>query len=163
MPEYSSGEPIILAENRHVVATDYQRLITAADEIGELANGLGAVNHGGLGSNAWVVAGVKSVTGKPILANDPHFGSSIPSMWYLTHLSAGDLDVIGATLPGLPSIVSGRNRHIAWGVTHLVADVQDVYRERLDAEGRMAEFKGQPEAVQLIQETIRVSGGAPVT
>ena len=163
MPEYSSGEPIILAENRHVGATDYQRLITAADEIGELANGLGAVNHGGLGSNAWVVAGVKSVTGKPILANDPHFGSSIPSMWYLTHLSAGDLDVIGATLPGLPSIVSGRNRHIAWGVTHLVADVQDVYRERLDAEGRMAEFKGQPEAVQFIEEKIGVSGGAPVT
>ena len=162
MPEYSEGEPIILAINAHV-PTDYGRLIAAADEVQKFAGGIGAINHGGLGSNAWVIGGAKTVTGRPILANDPHLGSSIPSTWYLAHLKAGDLDVIGATIPGLPFIVTGRNRHIAWGVTHLVADVQDVYRERLDADGKMVEFKGQPEPVQVVEEEIKVKGGPPVT
>jgi penicillin amidase len=159
MPEYSEGEPVTLAYNTH---GNYERVVAAADEIGEVTNGIGTVNYGGLGSNAWVIASAKSVTGAPILANDPHLGSSIPALWYLAHLRAGDVDVIGATIPGLPFIVTGRNRHIAWGVTHLVADVQDVYRERLDTEGRTAEFKGQPEPVRYVEEKIRVKGGPEV-
>ncbi|HKG78330.1 MAG TPA: penicillin acylase family protein [Pyrinomonadaceae bacterium] len=159
MPEYSAAEPVTLASNTHGT---YERLVVAADEVATLANGVGGVNYGGLGSNAWVIAGAKSVTGKPILANDPHLGSSIPTLWYLAHLNAGDLDVIGATIPGLPFIVTGRNRHIAWGLTHLVADVQDVYHERLDGDGRTAEFKGQPEALRVVEEKIRVKGGPEV-
>ena len=162
MPEYSDGEPIILADGAPT-ANDYERLVVAADEVRDLTGGLGAVNYGGLGSNAWVVSGAKSSTGKPILANDPHLGSSIPSLWYLAHLSTSDLDVIGATIPGLPFVVTGRNRNIAWGVTHLVADVQDVYRERLDADGKNAEFKGQLEPLRFVEEKIRVKGGPPVT
>jgi len=156
MPEYSDAEPVIMTGN-------YSRMVDAADKIGELTNGVGTVNHGGLGSNAWVISGAKSVTGAPILANDPHLGSSIPTVWYLAHLKAGDTDVIGATIPGLPFVVTGRNRHIAWGVTHLVADVQDVYREKLDAEGKTAEFKGQAEPLRYVEEKIRVKGGPPVT
>lgn len=156
MPEYSEAEPVILAGN-------YERMVDAADKIGEFTNGIGTVNYGGLGSNAWVIAGAKSVTGAPILANDPHLGSSIPALWYLAHLKAGETDVIGATVPGLPFVVSGRNRHIAWGVTHLVADVQDVYREKIDAEGKTAEFNGKPEPLRYVEEKIRVTGGPPVT
>ncbi len=156
MPEYSDAEPVILAGN-------YERMVDAADKIGELTNGIGTVNYGGLGSNAWVISGAKSVTGAPILANDPHLGSSIPPVWYLAHLKAGDVDVIGATVPGLPFVVTGRNRHIAWGVTHLVADVQDVYREKLDSEGKTAEFNGKQEPVRYVEEKIRVTGGPPVT
>ena len=71
-------------------------------------------NVDGKGSNNWVVAGSRSATGKPWLANDPHLGLSAPAIWYFAHLQApaGDgqpaLNVIGATLPGLPSVVLGR-------------------------------------------------------
>ena len=57
---------------------------------------------------------------------------SCPRLWYLAHLSAGDFDVIGATLPGTPAVAIGRNRFIAWGATNVAADVEDLYRERLD-------------------------------
>jgi acyl-homoserine lactone acylase PvdQ len=85
-----------------------------------------------LGSNNWVVDGTMTASGKPLLANDPHLGAQIPSLWYLAHLSAGDFDVIGATLPGTPAIAIGRNRYIAWGETNVMGDVQDLFREHLD-------------------------------
>ena len=59
----------------------------------------------------------------------------MPSTWYLAHVSAGDFDVIGATLPGTPAVALGRNRFIAWGATNVAADVEDLYREQLDADG----------------------------
>ena len=65
-----------------------------------------------------------TASGKPLLANDPHLGAQIPSLWYLAHLSAGDFDVIGATLPGAPAVAIGRNRFIAWGETNVMADVR---------------------------------------
>ena len=81
----------------------------------------------GLGSNNWVVDGTLSATGKPLLANDPHLGTHIPSLWYLAHMTAGDFDVAGATLPGAPAVAIGRNRFIAWGETNVAADVEDLY------------------------------------
>jgi len=81
------------------------------------------------GSNGWALAGSRSVSGKPILANDPHLEFSIPSPWYLVHLKAPGLDVTGAAIIGLPAVVIGHNDRIAWGVTNLQFDVQDLYRE----------------------------------
>jgi penicillin amidase len=115
-----------------------------------------------LGSNNWVVDGTMTASGKPMLGNDPHLDAQIPSLWYLAHLSAGDYDVIGATLPGAPAVVIGRNRFIAWGETNVMADVQDLYREHIDATGRFAEFRGAQEPVRIVKETIRVKGAAPV-
>ncbi len=69
-------------------------------------------------SDNWVVAGSRSEDGRPLLANDPHLGFSIPSVWYLAHLSFQDEDVVGGTLAGIPAIVAGRNRHVAWGETN---------------------------------------------
>jgi len=124
------------------------------------------LNIGGLGSalgsNNWVVDGTMTASGKPLLANDPHLDAQIPSLWYLAHLSAGDFDVIGATLPGAPAVVIGRNRFIAWGETNVMADVQDLYRERLDATGRFAEFRGAQEPLQIVRETIAVKGAPPI-
>ena len=116
----------------------------------------------GLGSNNWVVDGTMTASGRPLLANDPHLGTNIPSLWYLAHMSAGDFDVIGGTLPGTPAVAIGRNRHIAWGETNMFADVQDLFRERLDAAGTRAEFRGVFEPLQIIKETIHVSGGLPI-
>ena len=103
-----------------------------------------------LGSNNWVVDGTMTASGKPLLANDPHLDAQIPSLWYLAHLSAGDYDVIGATLPGAPAVVIGRNRFIAWGETNVMADVQDLYAEP------------PQEPLRTIKETIVVQGAPPV-
>ena len=116
----------------------------------------------GLGSNNWVVDGTLTPTGKPLLANDPHLGARIPSTWYLAHISAGDFDVIGGTFPGVPAVALGRNRSIAWGATNVAADVQDLYRERLDAAGTHYEFRGAQEPITVIRETILVKGAASV-
>jgi penicillin amidase len=115
-----------------------------------------------LGSNNWVVDATRSATGKPLLANDPHLGTKVPSTWYLAHLSAGDFDVIGATLPGTPAVALGRNRLIAWGATNVAADVQDLYREQIDPSGRFAVFRGAQEPLTITPETIQVKGAEPV-
>jgi penicillin amidase len=86
----------------------------------------------GRGSNNWVVAGSHTTTGKPLLANDPHLALSAPAIWYYAHLQTPDLDVTGASLPGLPFVVLGRNAHVAWGFTNTGPDVQDLYLEQID-------------------------------
>lgn len=78
-------------------------------------------------SNNWVVSGEHSVSGKALLANDPHLEPSAPSIWYLSHLTAPSFHVAGVTLPGVPCILLGHNDQIAWGATNLGSDVQDVY------------------------------------
>mgnify|MGYP001612536259 FL=1 len=111
----------------------------------------------GLGSNNWVVSGARSASGKPLLANDPHLGLTAPAVWYFAQLSVPGLNVIGATLPGVPAVVLGRNERIAWGFTNTGPDVQDLYIEKLDASGGYR----APEGVrpfQVIEETIRVKG-----
>ncbi|HET6521451.1 MAG TPA: penicillin acylase family protein, partial [Geminicoccaceae bacterium] len=86
----------------------------------------------GQGSNAWVLAGGRTGSGAPLLANDPHLGLQAPGVWYLAHLRAPGLNAIGATLPGVPGVVLGRNDRIAWGFTNSEADTQDLFVERLD-------------------------------
>jgi penicillin amidase len=116
----------------------------------------------GLGSNNWVVDGTRTASGKPLLANDPHLSAQVPSTWYLAHVSGGDFEIIGATLPGAPAVALGRNRFIAWGATNVAADVEDLYREKLDATGTLAAFRGAQEPVTVIPETIVVKGREPV-
>ena len=120
---------------------------------------LGAVRGEALGSNNWVVDGTLTASGKPLLANDPHLGTRLPSTWYLAHISGGDLDVVGATLPGAPAVALGRNRFIAWGATNVAADVEDLYRERVDDRAKTAAFGGAQEPLTIVPETIRVKGG----
>ncbi len=115
-----------------------------------------------LGSNNWVVDGAMTASGMPLLANDPHLSARAPSIWYLAHIAAGEYDAIGATLPGAPGVVLGRNRRIAWGATNVGADVEDLYRERLDGTGRFARFGNRWEPLTIVPETIGVKGQAPV-
>ena len=83
----------------------------------------------GAGSNNWVLSGAHTQSGKPLLANDPHLPHSIPSVWYMIHLKAPGLNVVGVSLPGLPLVIIGHNERIAWGVTNTNPDVQDLYLE----------------------------------
>ena len=111
----------------------------------------------GGGSNSWVVSGARTESGKPLLANDPHLALTAPPVWYFAHLSAPGLNAIGATLPGVPGIVLGRNDRLAWGFTNTGPDVQDLYLEKLQADGRYLAPDG-PREFTLIKETIRVKG-----
>jgi penicillin amidase len=129
----------------------------------------------GMGSNNWVLGAARSRTGKPLLANDPHLGLSAPSLWYLAHLSAPGLNVIGATLPGLPLVVLGHNDRIAWGFTNTAPDVQDLFIEQIDeanpgryrtpdgwasfgTRNEVIHVKGQPD----VQLTVRESRHGPI-
>ncbi len=84
-----------------------------------------------VGSNNWVVDGRHTLNKNPILASDPHLGLTAPSPWYLAHLSSPTLDVAGGTLPGIPVVIIGRNKTMAWGVTNTGPDVQDLFLERI--------------------------------
>jgi penicillin amidase len=131
-------------------------------------------NIEGKGSNNWVVAGSRSASGMPLLANDPHLGLSAPAIWYFARLQAPEadgmpgMDVIGATLPGTPFVVLGRTAGVAWGFTNTGPDVQDLYLEQIRPD-QANEYR-VPAADGLVAwtafenrvETIRVKGQADV-
>ena len=123
---------------------------------------LGNARTEALGSNNWVVDGTLTATGKPLLANDPHLSSKAPSTWYLAHVSGDNFEVVGATLPGAPAVAIGRNRFIAWGETNVAADVEDLYRERLDESGTHAEYRGAEESIRTLHERVLVKGREPI-
>lgn len=180
MPPYP-GNPRIDAEGRTLApvpdapleVADYPTLYRSlkidtqalADDAGALMARAPYATVEGLGSNNWVVAGSRTASGKPMLANDPHLAMSTPSIWYMAHLSAPGLDVIGATLPGLPFVVLGRNARIGWGATNTGPDTQDLYIEQLRTVDGRTEARTpdgwQPVATR--SETIRVKDGADVT
>jgi penicillin G amidase len=114
------------------------------------------------GSNAWAVSGAHTASGKPILAGDPHLDWSIPSPWYLVHLKAGDLDVTGASLPGIPAVILGHNRRVAWSVTNLEFDVQDLYREQIDPQTGRYQVNGQTRQAALERDWIGVKEQKPL-
>jgi penicillin G amidase len=117
-----------------------------------------------LGSNSWVLAGSRTKTGHPILANDPHLGLRTPSVWYLARLEAPGLSVAGATLPGIPGVIIGHNSRIAWGLTSLEPDVQDLFLEKTDPGDPSRYFHaGAWRTFQKRAETIRVRGGRDET
>ena len=139
----------------------------------------------GKGSNNWVVHGSRSASGKPLLANDPHLALSSPAIWYFARLQAPAgmlagqhhpaLDVVGATLPGMPFVVLGRTRGVAWGFTNTGPDVQDLYLEQLDPSGPAryrtpegwATFSTREESIAVkgqgtVKITVRSSRHGPV-
>lgn len=111
-----------------------------------------------LGSNAWVVSGAHTASGKPLLANDPHLSFSFPSTWHQIHLEAPGLHAAGVTFPGLPGVILGHNERIAWGVTNLHFDVMDLYEEKLDAGSGRYEFQGRVEQARFERDAIRIKG-----
>jgi penicillin amidase len=90
-----------------------------------------------IASNAWAVGTARSATGAPLLAADPHLSHSAPIIWYLTRISLPDgRSLMGATAPGVPGILIGRNENLAWGFTTTHADTQDIFIEKLTEDGR---------------------------
>jgi penicillin G amidase len=105
------------------------------------------------------MAGRRTASGRPLLANDPHLQLEFPGVWYEMHLVAAGLDVIGVTVPGTPFVLLGHNTRIAWGMTNTGADVQDLFIERVDLNRRRYFYQGQWLPVEVTRTDIPVSGG----
>ena len=163
------GDPFQVAPD---LKTVYRELAPTA---AQLASILPPQTEGAIGSNNWVVSGARTASGKPLLANDPHLGLSAPAIWYFAHMSVKGENVIGATLPGAPWVVIGRNDHIAWGVTNTGPDVQDLFVEKLhpgDAKRYLApegyrEFASRKEIMRVkgkpdVELNVRESRHGPV-
>lgn len=114
-------------------------------------------------SNGWAVNGPRTADGAALLANDPHLAGSMPGIWYMLELIAPDLHVAGASLPGVPLVMIGHNRDLAWGFTSTIADTQDIFVERLMPDGKSVErADGRSEPIATRVERISVKGADPV-
>lgn len=116
----------------------------------------------GQGSNNWVVAGSRTKTGKPLLANDPHLLALQPGAWLECHLSAPGYEARGVALTFSPGVLLGTTAHHAWGVTNVTGDVQDLFVERLNQKRTAAELGGRWEPLKVHREEIRIRGSEPL-
>ncbi|SPT97244.1 beta-lactam antibiotic acylase family protein [Lysinibacillus capsici] len=115
------------------------------------------------GSNNWVVSGDKTKSGTPILADDPHLGLSTPSIWYQMHLQSPQQNVSGVIFAGIPGIILGHNDEIAWGVTNVGPDVQDLYIEIPNPDNpTQFRYDGKWEQAEVRDESIKVKDGETV-
>lgn len=122
----------------------------------------------GIGSNNWVISGKRTASGSPILANDPHLAVQMPSIWYeaALHCMPQRADcpyqVAGFTFAGAPGVIVGHTDRIAWGVTNVGPDVQDLFIERINPQNpNQYEYQGEWVDMQVLEETLQVAGGAP--
>lgn len=116
----------------------------------------------GAGSNNWVIAGSRTASGRPLLANDPHLLVQQPGAWFELHLRAPGYEARGVAFPFAPGVLVGITPHHAWGITNVTGDVQDLYEERLNDDGTATEFDGAWEPLLVHREQIRVRGGGPI-
>ena len=148
-------------------ATEYAAALASLRAVLDGVPELLGPEGGDLGSNSWVVSGTLTESGLPLLANDPHLGPAMPSIWAQMGLHCAELrddcryDVAGYTFSGLPGVIIGHNERIAWGFTNLGPDVADLYLERV--EGDTYELDGVMTPLTLREEIIEVAGGDPVT
>jgi penicillin amidase len=115
------------------------------------------------GSNNWVVAGSRTATGKPMVASDPHIAFEAVSCWYEVHLSGGSFQVAGMAYAGMPAVMFGRNRWVAWGCTNNICSQRDLYQERTDpVYPDCFQYGDAWEPARRLEEVIHVKGGPPV-
>lgn len=157
-PQYPHGSPVVLDPG---VAWSGGGL-DLVEQIAEVREAIGWSLEPA-GSNNWAVSGERSVTGMPLLAGDPHITTSIPDSWYTIEVFTPELELRGGSIPGFPGLVIGQNRHVAWSFTNVMADVQDLFVERIrdGAAGPEYEFKGEWRPVTVHREEIAVRGAKP--
>jgi penicillin G amidase len=156
-PRYPQGSPVVTQPG---VPWDGDALgvIEQLNAVKE-AIGLGPAPAG---SNNWVVSGERSATGKPLLAGDPHISSAIPNVWYRVELQAPEIELSGGCMPGFPGVFIGQSRHVAWTFTNVMADVQDLFVEKI-REGQNGDsprylFKDEWLPLEVRREDIQVRG-----
>ncbi|MFK4806478.1 penicillin acylase family protein [Microbacterium sp. ZW CA_36] len=143
-------------------AIEWSEADTVLDAVSDLVGDAGE----GIGSNSWVVSGSVTDTGMPLLANDPHLGASLPSVWHQIQLKCSTVteecpfDVAGFGFSGLPGVVIGHNDRVAWGFTNLTTDVTDLYLEKIDGDSYW--YDGALVPLETHTETFKVAGGEDV-
>lgn len=161
-PTWPEGAPLIVPEELRgkKSAAMAGQLLDADQSFKQLLGNVGLE----CGSNAWVVAGSKSTTGKPILANDPHLLFSVPGRWYEIHVVCPGVDVSGCSIAGVPFVVIGRNESVAWGVTNAMLDDEDFYVEEVDSAQHPTRYRlnGQWRPIEQSLDTILVKNSPPV-
>jgi penicillin amidase len=164
MSPYPASAPVIVPTIVPPGVQAYEDLVPSSEPGSGLVAlaGLGRISGTtpAWGSNGWVVGGSRTASGRPLLANDTHLGLQMPSVWYQVGLHGGGYDVAGFSFPGMPFVVIGRNQRIAWGITNLCADVQDLYIEKLDnpARPRRYQFQNAWRDLAVRREEIEVKG-----
>ena len=128
-----------------------ERLAADVDALRDLVGGGGA-------SNAWALAGSRTASGTPILANDPHLAPTLPAQWYLAHLRSPEWEVAGASFVGGPAFPSAHNGHAAWGITAGCTDSADLFWEEIDRVAGTARGPSGSEPIDVIREEIVVRG-----
>lgn len=115
-----------------------------------------------VGSNAWAVSGKHTKSGSPILANDPHLTLQFPSIWYAIQLKGHELDVSGMSIVGLPGVILGKNNKLAWGVTSLISDQQDLFELDVSLKNNLSyEAVNSLEPIEVRDEVIRIRPEKP--
>jgi penicillin amidase len=118
----------------------------------------------GLGSNNWAISGDKTITGFPLLANDPHLEMTLPAIWYQNQLTAPGVNVYGVTIPGSPGVIIGFNKEVAWGVTNVGSDVLDWYKITFKDNSKSEYlFENEWKPIKKVVETIQVRGKETIT
>jgi penicillin G amidase len=147
-PSYPKDAPFIISKEE----IDIEKSLAKA-----------VIPHEFNGSNNWVVAGSKSKSGKPLLADDPHLSLGTPSIWYQMHLKAPTVNVSGVIFVGIPGIILGHNESIAWGVTNTGPDVQDLFIEKRNPDNPDEFlFMEQWEKANIVDEPIKVKGNKTI-
>jgi penicillin G amidase len=160
LPRYNDQAALIVPPE----VESYSWLKSASADLRDpLSELLGGSNYS-QGSNSWVVHGSRTASGKPLLVDETHLDLGMPSIWYQNGLHGGRFNTVGFSFPGVPLVIIGHNDRIAWGITDLPADVQDVYIEKLNSADNPTqyEFRGQWQDLEIVNETIEVRGAEPV-
>jgi len=157
VPPYPDDYPVIVPHP--LAGATLEALPEAAVEFHPLGTG------DDIGSNNWVISGSRTETGTPLLANDPHLSIQMPSIWYEIGLHCDPVgpdcpyNVVGASFASTPGVIIGHNDHIAWGVTNLGPDVQDLFIERINPENpNQYEYQGQWLDMEIVREEVTVAG-----
>ncbi len=150
-PGYPAGNPVVTQD-----AWSGDGL-AIAEQIDAVRHSIGLAAEAS-GSNNWAVSGARSATGSPLIAGDPHLPPSMPGIWYQVGLTLGERFVRGASLPGMPGVYMGQNNDVCWTFTNVMADVQDLFVERVEGERYLFEDEWRP--LELVREEIAVKGRA---
>jgi penicillin amidase len=151
-PGYPAGNPVVTQEPWSGDG------LALAEQIDAVRRAVGMAAEAS-GSNNWAVSGARSATGSPLIAGDPHLPPSMPGIWYQVGLTLGDRFVRGASLPGMPGVYMGQNNDVCWTFTNVMADVQDLFVERIEGDRYL--FEGEWQPLELLREEIAVKGRAP--
>jgi penicillin amidase len=148
-PGYPAGNPIVVQEPWSGDG------LGLAEQIDAVRRSIGMAAEAS-GSNNWAVNGARSATGSPLIAGDPHLPPSMPGIWFQVGMTIGDRFIRGASLPGMPGVYMGQNNDVCWTFTNVMADIQDLFVERID--GDRYQFEGEWRPLETHHEAIPVKG-----